>query len=225
MSLIWQRKRQVALMNLKPRGIRHSLHCRVNDSDFAVLRQVIGKKEVAFPLRDRPSTIIDGGANVGYASILFANLWPDSRIIAIEPDPVNYEILLSNTSPYPNIECFQAAIWPVEESLTIANPEDASFEFRVAPAADGTGQLSGMTISQIQERAGFSNVDLLKLDIEGAEYDLFREGCPSWVNCVKTIAVELQDRFRPGCTQKVFDALTGFEHSTHGEYDVFSRQQ
>ncbi len=80
-----------------------------------------------------------------------------------------------------------------------------------------------MTVAQIMDASGFSEVDLLKLDIEGAEADLFRDGPPDWLKRVTNVAVELHDRFRPGCTERVLDALQGWNRTKHGEYDVFTR--
>lgn len=92
--LILQRKFHCKMIKVKPKGIKHWIYCRNGTSDFAVLRQVIGKKERAFNMNASPSTIIDEGANVVYSSVLFANLWRNARIIAIESEEENFTMLL-----------------------------------------------------------------------------------------------------------------------------------
>ena len=52
-------------------------------------------------------------------------------------------------------------------------------------------------------------VDLLKVDIEGAEKEVF--GSPDeWIGSVGAIAIELHDRFKPGCSRSFFAAVTAF---------------
>jgi FkbM family methyltransferase len=223
LSLIWQRKWNIALMRLRPRGVKHPLLCRGNDSDFSVLRQIIGKREVAFSLRNAPERIIDGGANVGYSSVLFANLWPKSQIVAVEPDDKNFDMLLRNTAPYPNIKCLRAAIWHREEPVSIANPDASSFEFRVKGTESSVSTIDGKTIDNIMAIAGFEAVDLLKLDIEGAEYDLFEAGEPAWLKDVEYLALELHDRLRHGCSELIYKRMSQRTHSKQGEYDLFHR--
>ncbi len=223
LSLVWQRKFNIEMMSVRPAGIKYPLLCRGNDSDFSVLRQVIGLREVEFPLLHVPKSIIDGGANVGYSSVFFANLWPEARIVAVEPDADNFEMLEKNTGPYPNINCIRAAIWPKDEEVCIANPDASSFEFRVKESESNTITISGKTIQNIMAIAGFETVDLLKLDIEGAEYDLFETGLPSWLEHVEFLALEIHDRLRFGCSTLIHNRLSEWSHSFHGEYDLFQR--
>ena len=58
-----------------------------------------------------PPVIIDAGANVGLSAVFYANRFPNARIIAIEPEPSNYEMLKRNVVPYSNVTPVQAALW------------------------------------------------------------------------------------------------------------------
>src|SRR5262249_30747391 len=60
--------------------------------------------------RGRVPLIIDAGANIGASTLYLADSWPDARVIAIEPDPVNMDMLCGNTGGLPNISCIQAAL-------------------------------------------------------------------------------------------------------------------
>jgi FkbM family methyltransferase len=53
---------------------------------------------MSWPLAQEPKTIIDGGANVGYASLAFKRRWPEAYVLAIEPDSANLA-LLQKTMP------------------------------------------------------------------------------------------------------------------------------
>jgi hypothetical protein len=69
-----------------------------------------------------------------------------------------------------------------------------------------------------------SRIDLFKIDIEGAEKEVF-ESC-TWQGRVGTIVIELHDRFKPGCSAAVKNALQGWQSYGTGELAVFlsSRQ-
>ncbi len=54
---------------------------------------------------------------------------------------------------------------------------------------------------------GIDRVGLLKIDIEGAEKDIFSAADLNWLKAVDRISVEVHDHFRPGATQSIFEAL------------------
>jgi hypothetical protein len=69
----------------------------------------------------------------------------------------------------------------------------------------------------------FSLIDLLKVDIEGAEIEVFG-ACP-WITKVRAIAIELHDRIRPGCTSVVKTAARDMRCDEHGEVTFFVREE
>jgi hypothetical protein len=62
----------------------------------------------------------------------------------------------------------------------------------------------------------------LKIDIEGAEKEVFQHGMNQWIDQVDTIAVELHDRFQPGCHKALVDSLKDRNHRMYklGEYTI-----
>ena len=58
----------------------------------------------------------------GFASIYFANKYPGAKIIAIEPEQSNFELLKDNIAPYPNIIPIQAALWHKNEEINLIDP-------------------------------------------------------------------------------------------------------
>jgi len=74
------------------------------------------------------------------------------------------------------------------------------------------------------EMAGVERVDILKVDIEGAEIEVF-ETAASWIQHVGVIIVELHDRLRDGCEAAVMRATTDFQiRRRQGEYMVLGRK-
>jgi hypothetical protein len=87
---------------VRPPEVKEPIYLRVPSSDLDTFEQVFRNGEYDFRASN-PRFIIDAGANVGLASILFASRYPSARIIAIEPEQSNFDLLKENVAPYPSI--------------------------------------------------------------------------------------------------------------------------
>jgi FkbM family methyltransferase len=222
LSLVRQKVAHAPLFELKVRGIGTPVYCRAQGSDFAVLRQVLGHQDAAIALVRPPKLIIDAGANVGYSSLVFMSHYPSATIVAIEPDKTNCALFRKNCGAYSQISLLEGAVWPRSGALAITNPDADPWAFQVdeTTSADADDSVRGFTIPEIIDMHGGGRIDLLKLDIEGAECALFREGAEEWLRRVDVILVELHDHFVRGCSA-AFDALlSSVPHirEQHGEY-------
>jgi hypothetical protein len=98
--------------SLKIKGLKKPIKLRLNSSsDKIAFYKIILNKEYDIDLPVHPEYIIDAGANIGLASVFFANKYPEAKIIAIEPDKGNFEILLNNIQGYPQITGLNTALW------------------------------------------------------------------------------------------------------------------
>ncbi|HTQ41030.1 MAG TPA: FkbM family methyltransferase [Pirellulales bacterium] len=223
LQIVYQRRKGRRLLALDIPQVRTKVYCRTNGSDFYALRQVLCQHGIQFPLHFEPSLIVDAGANVGYSTLRFANLWPKSRIIAIEPEAANCELFRRNCNDYQNVTLLQGAVWPTRTRLQISNPTADSWSFRIAEAAAQAGPvICAYTIEDILAIAGFPRISLLKMDIEGSEVDLLSDGADKWLDKVDALLIELHDRFRDGCRDALSRALGGREHKRlrYGDYDL-----
>ncbi len=187
-------------------GYKHPIYLRAGSSDRRVFQQVFMAKQYDIEIADPPELIIDAGANVGLSSIFFAREYPDAHIIAVEPEASNYELLSINASYYPNINPIQAAIWYRNTPLEIPNPGDAFWAFQVREATNSeAGTVRAITIPDLLIDSCDKKI-LLKLDIEGAEKEIFENGDISWINQIDILIVELHDRIKPGC-EAAFDRI------------------
>ncbi|HJQ67355.1 MAG TPA: FkbM family methyltransferase [Blastocatellia bacterium] len=186
------------------------LTLRTGTSDILTFEQIFVYDDYDLATHVDPRLIIDGGANVGLASIYFANRYPDARIIAVEPDESNAEMLRRNTSPYPNVTVVQAGIWHRATSLAIENPEAEKWLLRVKEAEGGEGSVEAVTIGELLERSGAARIDILKLDIEGAEREVFSHD-PEWLGKVDLLIIELHDHYKPGCSASVYSAISKYD--------------
>lgn len=189
-------------------GIEHPITLRLGTSDHRVFRDIFQRHEYLFNPPEPPETIVDTGANIGLASIYFANRWPKAKIIAIEPDPENFEILRENVRHYRNIVPIQVAVWKENTMLNLSDPGGGSWAMQTK--TDHNGHVAGVTMPFIMGVHSLDRIDLLKMDIEGAEKEVF-EGHEEWIDRVGSIAIETHDRFKPGSHAAVMKAARHFK--------------
>jgi FkbM family methyltransferase len=210
------------LITLRLDSIREPLYCR--SGDLYVFLEVFGKKfgEVYDPaLGGNPRLIVDAGANVGFATAMFANRFPKARVVAIEPDARNCEVFRRNCAGYPNVKLLQAAVWHRSGRMKIENPDDASFLFRVTENENDSSGIPALTFGEILAVENAEVIDVLKLDVEGAEKVLFEHG-RDWLGRVRLMIMELHDGYVPGCSDALFKAIDGrkYRHSRVKEIDL-----
>lgn len=212
-------------ISIRVPGIKHKIFLRTRTSDIKLFRNIFIEQEYNISLPFVPNTIIDGGANIGLATILFANKYPAARIISIEPESSNFEQLKKNTSLYPNITLIKGGIWRCSSYLNITNPNSSKWSF-ITTEIDQPNETSiqGLSLDDIISNAGWENADMIKLDIEGSEKEVFDQS-GEWLQKVKVLIVELHDWFKPGSSSSVFRAVNNYNFTTSqsGENTVFIR--
>jgi len=191
----------------------HPISLRAGSSDMSVFKEVLLDEDYSFLLADTPQTIIDAGANIGLSAIWFATRYPHARIIAVEAERANFELMVRNLEAYPNVTPVHAALWPHRGVLSIEDPLNVgAWGFMTIQRDDGAsssfGSVQCVTVGDLIEEYGLGRVNLFKIDIEGAEYELFSDpGSSEWLKSVDAIAIELHDRFRPGCSRAFFSRV------------------
>ncbi|HLQ68582.1 MAG TPA: FkbM family methyltransferase [Gemmatimonadales bacterium] len=212
--MLLQFRSRNASLRLRLPGYEHPIFLRTGTSDVPTFEQVFVSLEYDFPYPNAmPRLIIDAGANVGFATLFFARRFPNARVLAVEPDRSNYELLLRNTQRYPQVTPIRAALWPQSVPLKIDNPNDPHWAFRVSEARDDPSEVRGVTVSELMVLAGTSTIDILKLDIEGAEKEVFESRFEPWMDKVKVIVVELHDGLRAGCSTAFYRAMSRLRFS------------
>jgi FkbM family methyltransferase len=185
---------------------------RTGTHDIDIFEQIFLMRDCAAPSTIHPELIIDGGAHIGCSAIWFALAFPSARIIAVEADKNNYDLLERNVSAFKNITCVHGAIWGVSGPVAIANPDQDPWGFSVQSAAESSQgpTIMGVTIGDLLLSSGENRIGLLKLDIEGAERQVFASQYESWLSATDAIMIELHDRYQPGCSETFFAAVNPF---------------
>lgn len=160
-----------------------------------------------------PTTVLDAGANVGYAAVFFASLFPDCQVCAVEPEERNFKRLKANCAPYANIRCIQGALVGRECRMNVVNQGGRTDSFQVVDA-DGpeeAGQIEGFTVTSLMRLLEWNRIGLLKVDIEGSESDVFGNAEKEWLESVDMFAIEVHDSATNQSSKAVFQALAGIE--------------
>ena len=202
-----------------PEGLRSRVYLRTRTTDVSVYNSILLGKEYDLALPFLPKVIVDAGANCGMATVYFANKYPDARVVAIEPEPSNYRALVKNTRSYPNVVTVQAAVWSRDCQLSL-QPESHPDKDAFRVSESGTG-IRGITIPSIMQETGISSIDLFKIDVEGAESELFES--PVWLQYVKAMAVEFHEKLKPGCKARAEAVCGEFRSWQRGETTFFVR--
>ncbi len=209
-------------------GLAHEVWVRPGTSDIRSFVEVICERVYEWPdgflpSAEHPDPIIDVGANVGFSALWFNARFPGARIIALEPDRENFEMLRRNTDRVPGIECRNLALWNEGTRLDLDPGYSAdSRRVRATGAAGGAGSemVDAIDMATLLGEIGTDRVGLLKIDVEGAEWEVFADSA-GWIDRVDMIAGELHERFRPGVAAVVDDALVSFPRRTDRRYEFF----
>lgn len=214
------------------------VEARLQGSDMDTVREVFRDEVYAgvlsvfskqFPVR----SVLDLGANIGLSSLYFAWNFPQADIYAIEPADSNFELLqrnlaygLGNTHKH-RFHCKKAAVWPYDGPLFLHEHGGklAYDSFRVRPGMVTEKPVRAMTMFEICNSFNLKFIDIVKIDIEGAEKDLFL-GDRAWLHNVGCIAIEFHGNSRK---LSQFDAVMqayGFEvYTSIGEHTVIAKRR
>lgn len=207
---------------------RTLVRLRESGSDINTFEEVVRSQvyRCVLPHLETCNFLIDLGANIGLATLYFAGRFPTCRFLSVEPNSSSYEVLNRNLAPLTAADrcvTVRAAVWGSETLLSADTQDDAEHFSKFAlkeslePAAPET--MPGMRISKLLQMSGFERVDCLKVDIEGAEVELFK-GDVGWLTRIACIAIEFHDDSR---VRSHFDQIMreyGFQIFDTGSHTV-----
>lgn len=224
--------RRSSLVRTQPGGLPHRAYIRNTFCDESVVYQVFGNHDYDLEYPTAPTTIIDAGANIGMASLYLSQRFPDARILAVEPDPENFAILSLNTAMDSNIICLKGAVWTERGEIELLDPGTGPWGFQARSATSARASpnhivrrssVDAFTIADLMELLDTDRIDLLKMDIEGGEREVFADS-GEWIDSIDQIAIELHDDIHPGCRAAVERATAQFSrHERKGENHYFVR--
>lgn len=218
-SEFWTYQKVLFFYLLKKKGqsftIRlHGFKIKANDARALVgmYREIFLQKQYDFKADSKSPLIIDCGANIGIATLFYKKNIPQAQIICIEADPAVADVLMENVKEnnLQEITVIDKAAWINEnEKLLFSNQgSDSGSVF-------GTGSKIEVTTMRLKDLiSSHKEIDMLKMDIEGAEIDVL-EDCAEGLNHVKKAFVEFHSfPAKPQELEKVLSILAyaGFRY-------------
>jgi FkbM family methyltransferase len=193
-------------------GRPHDLWLRTVGGDIFVLHEVFGSRCYDLPFESsRLRMVVDLGANIGLTTLYLASRAPEARFICVEPVPSNADLLRRNLAPVRNAIVVQAAVTNKVGTVAFDNTRPA---WGGSISRDGPLRVEAISIEELLARyAPEGMIDLLKIDIEGAEAEVF-SGPMVWLDRVACIVAELHppfslEQFRRLVTARGFDVVGG----------------
>lgn len=199
--------RSVGISWLREKIIKHSystnlktinacgkkIYYKSNEELIHCLKEIFFENIYKFNSEKRSPFIIDCGAHIGMSLLNFKEQFPDAYILAFEPDKNNFELLQLNIKEwgFNNVQLFQNPVWNTNEEIIFQASgamggkiseitEDAQFSFK----------LKAIRLSEFLNK----EVDFLKMDIEGAEYEVIKD-CKHKLHMVNNLFIEFHSTF------------------------------
>lgn len=154
--------------------------------------------------RDFNGLFVDAGGYIGTAAISFASRFPNAQVVSIEPSSENIKILRTNIAKFPNVYVRHAALGSVAgDTISLRNRSTGVWGFTIIKNSSNAPQYSELedvlltSLSEIKEELG-CDIDFLKLDIEGAEKQIFEENDAA-LQEIPFVFIELHERIVTGC--------------------------
>ncbi|KAL4548212.1 hypothetical protein Ndes2526B_g07402 [Nannochloris sp. 'desiccata'] len=218
----------------------HNVFFRPGTTDFGVYDQIFIAKQLRFLYalfeNQPPRYILDAGANAGFSTSLFKLLWPDAVVVSVEPNPNNFEALKKNTAVFEDVHPINAGLWDRKAKIgQIAKHGEWGFVFKEADESD----LDGMQAYGVWDLAKMHDIpsfDLIKIDIEGAEGQVFAPGADiSWIDKASVVSLEIHDDFHgyfnlgeteissrvaKAFNKRPYAIATDNEHTIFAKYDL-----
>lgn len=197
-----------SLIKFQHKSFSKPVYLRNNTSDIPIFKQILLNEDYNLSLDFEPEFIIDCGSNIGLSAIYFKNKYPQSKIVCIEPEHTNFELLVKNTTGYTDIHCLHSGIWNKNTNLRIKDLNLGNYAFIVEEVQfKDTETIPAISIDQIMIQFNMKSIDLLKIDIEGSEKEVFEYNYEHWLSKTKIIIIELHDCLRPGASAAFYKAI------------------
>lgn len=219
-------------LEITSKEIKFPVYLRTLSSDISTYVQVFINQEYDFDVKKLPKNIIDAGANIGLASIYFSNRFPNSQILSIEPEKNNFELLKKNVAQYKNIIPIHGALWNQNKEIDLVDPDRGKWGFMTQgnntneeSLGEKCHRIQGITVDEVMKKHDIQFVDILKIDIEGAEREVFHDAS-RWIEKVDALIIELHDRMKSGCNRSFYNATNNFDEEWYqGENLYVARNQ
>jgi FkbM family methyltransferase len=172
---------------VKLRSLLHPILVRPGTLDSGtIINNVIRAEYGRLKLDNEPDWMIDAGAYIGDTTAYFLSRFPGLKVIALEPNPENFEAASKNLAPYG-----ERAI-AIQKALHCEEGELCFSGSGTAGAISGMGQkVESTSIPALINKFSIKRINILKIDIEGGEEALFKDQPEVWLSRVDWLILEI----------------------------------
>jgi FkbM family methyltransferase len=167
------------------------LRLRRRSGDLFILHEIFTYTtyDVGPTFHDHVTTFLDLGAHIGLTTLYFAQMFPNARYVCVEPNSANVPLLRENVAWLgSNAFVLEAAVSD-RSGFQPFDDSGKSYSGHIADSED-CGRVRSYTLDDVVALSGLEFIDILKIDIEGAERDVLR-CAPNCLSRVKLIVAEL----------------------------------
>lgn len=171
---------------------RQHLFLRTYSGDIRMFYEIFLDKIYRLPdgLLPANPVIVDAGANIGITASYFSFSYPSAKIFCIEPSASNYLLLTKNLQK----QIASGRVVPLEAALyyedVFVRLDESGWAYNAHVNTNGKTIVAGITVTSFMHVNKIEKIDLLKMDIEGAEAEIFA-GNLSWLTRVNNILIEI----------------------------------
>lgn len=168
-----------------------TFHYKIRFTMYHTYPEIFVREIYRFQPVSNTPVIIDCGANIGLSVLYFAKHYPNAHIICFEPDEDNFHILETNSKTNfqgnKNIQLNKSAIWIDNGKISFYSDGTEASSVIVKNNNASIITVNAIRLKDILQQ--YQVVDFLKMDIEGAEYDVMKD-CRSELHRVNNLFLE-----------------------------------
>ncbi|MEO8065404.1 MAG: FkbM family methyltransferase [Candidatus Doudnabacteria bacterium] len=179
-------------------GIKFLVKNRIEKAELAILADIWQRHiyDPDFLPIGESDAVVDIGAHKGYFSVYAAKKAGRGKVYSFEPLPRLSQFITANSriNKLANIVVNNAAVWskPGPIDLYVSSNSGGS-SVRPKPSSIETVKVQSFTLEDFCDTNQIDSIDFLKLDCEGAEYDILLTLPVRVIRMIKKIAMEIHD--------------------------------
>ena len=182
---------------------RNAIELQVGSfGDYTTLEEIFLERVYEIPDNFKPRAIVDLGSNIGIGIAYFALRHPQARIWAYEPDPNNWQRLQINVNRLQQVQFAKVAVAAKTGTAQLSTDRHRGTSSGLVQEVNAQSvTVETQSLDRILENIGLPQIDLVKFDIEGAEYEVF-ESFTRWER-VRAFSGELHELEVPGAPERL----------------------
>ncbi|MBL3654981.1 FkbM family methyltransferase [Fulvivirga sediminis] len=204
------------------------IYLRNSGSDYRVFKQVLIDEEYSFfnhlinyYLNGSVKNLVDAGANIGLTSLYFLRKYPHVQLMLIEMDSKNLQVLKRNLTGFSDHIVVNKALWIHSNGVVIDRTfrDGQSWSLSAKESHSDLELVESAVLLNILNDHKWHEIDVLKIDIEGAEQKIIIEE-PSFINVIdktKLLCIEIHDEVASRIQICDFLSKAGFQLYSKGE--------